>query len=457
MEWPRRIHLSAVRVVHGYPDTNTRESKETMSPTQLPRERTEVVVVGGGQAGIAASEHLSAHDIEHVVLERDRIAQRWRTQRWDSLVANGPAWHDRFPGLEFCDCPPDGFPGKESVADYFESYADMIGANVRCGVNVTRVTRLEGRSGFLVETSQGLIEASFVIAATGAFQDPVIPPLVPNDIGVTQLHSSSYRNPGQLPPGGVLVIGAGSSGTQIAEELAMASRRVWLAVGRHGRPPRRYRGRDFVWWLGVLNKWDAEAVPGSEHTTIAVSGADGGHTVDFRRLAEHGMTLLGTATSFENGSLHFAADLADNLATGDRDLLSLLDEADDYVTRNGLDLPEEPSARDRRPDPECVLNPVRTLNLADAGIATIVWATGFTVDFSWLPGNAIDADRRPVHKRGVSGEPGVYFLGQPWQTRRGSSFIWGVWYDARYVADHIAKQRAYRTYSPAAPETLEPR
>lgn len=414
----------------------------------MPVERTEVVVVGGGQAGIAASEHLSAHDISHIVLERHRIAERWRTERWDSLVANGPAWHDRFPGLEFPNCGPDDFPSKESVAAYFETYVRMIHAPVRCGVEVTQARRLVGRSGFLVETSEGPIEASYVIAATGAFQVPVIPQLIPLDAGVTQLHSNSYRNPEQLAPGGVLVIGAGSSGVQIADELARAGRSVYLAVGRHGRPPRRYRGRDFVWWLGVLNKWDTEAVPGSDHTTIAVSGADGGRTVDFRKMAEDGITLLGTATSYEQGTVHFASDLADNLGLGDRDYLGLLEEADAYVSQHGLDLPEEPSAHVIGADPPCVTDPILALNLADLGIGTVLWATGYGVDFGWLKGHGVDANGRPVHKRGVSSEPGVYFLGQPWQTRRGSSFIWGVWYDARYVVDHIAKQRSYRSYQP---------
>jgi putative flavoprotein involved in K+ transport len=380
------------------------------------------------------------------VLERHRIAERWRTERWDSLVANGPAWHDRFPGLEFPDCLSDEFPSKEAVAEYFEQYVDLIQAPIRTGVEVNEVRRLEGRSGFKVETSEGPLEASYVIAATGAFQTPVIPQLVPGDAGLTQLHSSAYRNPDQLPPGGVLVIGAGSSGAQIADELVRAGRRVFLAVGRHGRPPRRYRGRDFVWWLGVLNKWDAEAVPGSNHTTIAVSGVDGGRTVDFRVLAERGLTLVGTATSYENATLHFAPDLAENLAIGDRDYLNLLAEADAYVREHGLGLPEEASAHVIGDDPPCVTKPITSLSLGEAGISTILWATGYSVDFSWLKGNAVDANGHPVHKRGVSAEPGVYFLGQPWQTRRGSSFIWGVWYDARYVVDHIAKQRSYRNY-----------
>ena len=411
-------------------------------------ETTEVIIVGAGQAGIAMSEHLLKAGIPHLVLERARIAERWRSCRWDSLVANGPAWHDRFPGLEFPG-DPDGFVPKEKVADYFVAYVQHLNSPVRCGVEVQRVTRLEGRSGFRVETSAGTFEAQYVVAATGAFQTPVIPPLVPSEAGITQMHSASYRNPAQLPPGAVLVVGAGSSGVQIADELARAGRKVYLSVGPHDRPPRSYRGRDFVWWLGVLNKWDAEATPGVEHTTIAVSGAHGGHTVDFRKLATQGITLVGRTERFADGALHFADDLQTNIERGDANYLSVLDEADAYIERSGIALPEEPEAREFLPMPDCVLHPLQKLDLQQAGISTILWATGYTSDYSWLPGNAVDAQGRPRHQRGVSMEPGIYFLGLPWQTRRGSSFIWGVWYDAKYVADHIAKQRGYMTYQPA--------
>ena len=416
--------------------------------TQVSVEAVDVLVVGGGQAGVAMSEHLSACDIPHLVVERGRIAERWRSERWDSLVANGPAWHDRFPGMEYPDSDPDGFPSKEEIADYFVAYAEKIAAPIRCGVEVKEVRRNDARPGFRVETSQGAIEANFVVAATGPFQRPAMPTIVPENTGLVQIHSTAYRNPHQLPAGAVLVVGGGSSGVQIAAELLEAGRRVYLSVGAHARPPRSYRGRDFVWWLGVLNKWDAEAAPGARHTTIAVSGAHGGHTVDFRQLAERGMALLGTTKSFENGELAFAPDLAANIARGDADHLALLDEADAYVAEHGLDLPEEPSARAIGPDPLCVVEPTLALNLAEAGVSTIIWATGFTLDFSWLRTDAVDANGQPVHRRGVSAEPGIYFLGLPWQTRRASSFIWGVWYDAKYIADHIAKQRAYLAYQP---------
>jgi putative flavoprotein involved in K+ transport len=414
-------------------------------------EKVDTIVVGGGQAGLAMSEHLCKCDVPHVVLERHRIAERWRSERWDSLVANGPAWHDRFPGMEFPDTAPDSFVPKEKVADYFVAYAKKMAAPIRCGVEVKKVQRNEGRPGFLVETSQGLMEANNVVAATGAFQCPIIPTLVPEDSGIFQIHSTAYRNVDQLPKGAVLVVGAGSSGVQIADELLRAGKPVCLSVGPHDRPPRAYRGRDYCWWLGVLGKWDVETRgPGMEHVTIAVSGARGGYTIDFRRLAAEGITLLGRTESFNNGTMTFAPDLRDNIARGDANYLAVLDEADAYVLRNGLQLPEEMDARKIGPDPECVTNPISELKLAAAGITSIIWATGFTSDYSWLKVNAFDEKGKPKHQRGVSSEPGIYFLGLSWQSRRGSAFIWGVWHDAKHLADRIATQRKYLEYHASA-------
>jgi len=414
-------------------------------------EIVDTLVVGGGQAGIAMSEHLSKCGVPHLVLERHRIAERWRSERWDSLVANGPAWHDRFPGMEFSDISPDAFAHKENVADYFVAYAEKIAAPIRCGVAVKSVRSNAGRPGFHVETSAGVIEATSLVAATGPFQRPIIPPLVPQNAGLFQIHSAAYRNPGQLPEGAVLVVGAGSSGAQIADELLHAGKPVFLSVGPHDRPPRSYRGRDFVWWLGVLGKWDAETPPqGTEHVTIAVSGAYGGQTVDFRRFAERGMTLVGRTERFRDGVMQFAPDLAGNIALGDANYLSVLDEADAFVARNGLDLAEEPEARKIGPDPRCVTDPLLELNLAKAGITAIIWATGFALDYSWLKLDAFDEKGRPKHRRGVSAVPGLYFLGLPYLSRRGSSFIWGVWHDAKFLADHIATQRGYLAYRPCA-------
>ncbi len=420
-------------------------------------EKVDTLVVGGGQAGVAMSEHLGKCGVPHLVLERHRIAERWRSERWDSLVANGPAWHDRFPGMEFAGSDPDAFVPKEKVADYFVAYAKMIAAPIRCGVEVRRVQRLVGRAGFHVETSDGVIEARHVVAATGPFQRPVVPAIVPEGAGFMQIHSTAYRNPGQLPEGAVLVVGSGSSGVQIADELLRAGKRVYLSVGPHDRPPRAYRGRDNCWWLGVLGKWDAETPgPGTEHVTIAVSGARGGETIDFRQLAARGMTLVGRTESYENGVMIFAPDLGENIARGDANYVSLLDEADAYVARNGVDLPEEPDARKIEPAPHCVTHPILELSLAEAHIASIIWATGFTRDYSWLKVDAFDEKGKPKHQRGVSSEPGIYFLGLPWQSRRGSSFIWGVWHDAKHVADHIATQRKYLAYHASAKRQARP-
>jgi putative flavoprotein involved in K+ transport len=415
----------------------------------MSSEAVEVLIVGGGQAGLAMSEHLGALGVPHLVLERHRIAERWRTERWDSLVANGPAWHDRFPNLEFFDVDPDSFASKEQVADYFVAYADKIAAPVRCGVEVTSVRKNDGRPGFRVETSEGeVIDARFVVAATGPFQRPVFPRIVPDGGSLLQIHSSAYRNPAQLPEGSVLVVGAGSSGVQIADELRASGRQVFLSVGPHDRPPRSYRGRDFCWWLGVLGLWDLETPPqGAAHVTIAVSGAHGGHTVDFRVLADRGIQLVGMTASFDRGILRFAGDLGDNIAQGDASYLSLLDAADEYIVRHGLDLPEEPEARRLAPVPESVTDPLLELDLAAAQVTSIIWATGFVTDYSWMQvDRALDELGRPQHRRGVSTEPGVYFLGLPWLSRRGSSFIWGVWHDAKYLADHITTQRGYLAY-----------
>ncbi|WP_250437555.1 NAD(P)/FAD-dependent oxidoreductase [Caballeronia sp. ATUFL_F2_KS9A] len=416
----------------------------------------DTLVVGAGQAGVAMSEHLSKLGVPHLVLERDRIAERWRTGRWDSLVANGPAWHDRFPNLEFADFDPDGFASKDQVAEYFVEYAKKFDAPIRTGVEVKKVVRNVGRPGFTVDTSDGTIEANRVVVATGPFQRPVIPPIAPSSAKLTQIHSADYRNPQQLPEGGVLVVGAGSSGVQIADELQRAGRRVYLSVGAHDRPPRGYRGRDFCWWLGVLGEWDAEVMkPGREHVTIAVSGARGGHTVDFRRLAHQGITLVGLTKSFDDTRVSFEADLADNIRRGDENYLSLLDAADAYAQRNGLDLPEEPEARHIPADPECMTHPLLELDLAQAGVTSIIWATGYAVDFNWLQVDAFDDKGKPKHQRGVAKEPGIYFLGLPWLSRRGSAFIWGVWHDAKHIADHIATQRKYLAYYDAPQRAVE--
>lgn len=401
-------------------------------------ETTHTLVVGGGQAGIAMSEHLRDQGIAHIVLERDRLAEKWRTGRWDSLVANGPAWHDRFPNQTFEAVDPFAFAPKDQIVEYFEAYARRIEMPIRSGVTVEKVSLLQdGR--FWAETSAGVIEAQNLVCATGPFQKPIIPALVPEDAGIFQIHSATYKNPGQMPEGAVLVVGAGSSGVQIADELLRAGRKVYLAVGPHDRPPIRYRGRDFVWWLGVLGKWDMPVKePGTEHVTIAVSGARGGRTVDFRELAARGMGLVGRANGFSDGKLKFANDLTKNVRDGDANYLSVLDQADAYLEANEIDLPDDPQARVIPPLPEAILNPPLELDVKAEGITSIIWATGYGLDYKWLDLHAFDDKGRPDHEKGVGKVPGLYFVGLSWLSCRASAFIWGAWRDARRLAGEIA-------------------
>ena len=266
-------------------------------------ERVEALVVGGGQAGLAMSEHLSASGVPHLVLERHRIAERWRSERWDSLVANGPAWHDRFPGLEFSDVDPDDFASKEQVAEYFVAYAEKIAAPIRCGVEVTSVRRNAGRPGFRAETSDGTIDARYVVAATGPFQRPVIPPIVPEDAGPVQIHSSGYRNPGQLPDGAVLVVGAGSSGVQIADELLRAGRQR-LPLGRPARPAAAALSRPRLRAGG-----SASSASGTPRRRRRAPSTSRSRSAEPRRRHRRlpassparGMTLVGRTASFADG------------------------------------------------------------------------------------------------------------------------------------------------------------
>jgi len=402
-------------------------------------EKIDTLIIGGGQAGLATSAHLSKQGVPHLILERHRIVERWRSERWDSLVANGPAWHDRFPILGFDDLDPNSFAPRDKIVEYFETIAKQINAPVRCGVEVKSLRQKDDGSGFVAETSEGVIEAVNVVSATGPFQKPLMPDLVPKKLGIMQIHSNAYRNPSQLPEGAVLVVGAGSSGGQIADELLRSGRRTYLSVGPHDRPPIRYRGRDFCWWLQVLGMWDAKTRgPGMEHVTISISGARGGTTVDYRNYAARGMTLLGRVGKYKDGALEVAQDLAQNLKKSDEYFLALLDLADAYAAREKLDMPLEPEARHIPADPYCVTNPLTELNLAKAGISSIIWATGYALDFGWLKIDTFDDKGRPAHQSGVSKVPGLYFIGLPWLTRRASPFIWGVWSDADYLADHIA-------------------
>ena len=402
-------------------------------------ERIETLVIGGGQAGLAMSHRLKQRGREHLVLERQRIAERWRGERWDGLRFQFPNWSISLPDFPFPHADPDGFATPGEIADFIAAYAAFIGAPVRCGVNVTALQHRDGGSGFVAQTSDGAIEADNVVVATGPYQRPRIPPLLPDDTGIFQLDASRYKNSAQLPPGAVLVVGSGASGAQIAEELLRAGRRVYLSVGQHRRMPRRYRGRDLIWWLGEMRLLQRPTEErGPERSLPLITGAFGGNTIDFRRFAAEGVTLLGRMERANNGVIAFAPDLAKRLAYGDASYAIFLDMVDAHVEAHGLDMPPDPDARAVLPDPVCLIDPVLRLDISAAGIAAVIWATGYGFDFGWIDLPVLNPRGEPDHLKGITGVPGLYFLGLQWLAKLNSSLLSGVGDDATVLADHIA-------------------
>jgi putative flavoprotein involved in K+ transport len=404
----------------------------------MPVERINTLIIGGGQAGIVMSHTLSQRGVEHLVLERHRIAERWRSERWKGLRFQFPNWSVRLPDFPFPHRDSEGFATASEIVDYICAYAEFVKAPVRCGVAVSALRVRDGGPGFVADTANGGIEADNVVVATGPYQCPLIPPLL-NGSDVFQLHANSYSHPEQLPPGAVLIIGSGASGTQIAEELNRANRRVILSVGHHQRRPRRYRGKDLMTWLYELG---ADRIPveqrGPERALPLITGAYGGHTIDLRAFAAEGIELVGRLEHFNDGVAHFANDLAKTIAEGDATFAGYLATIDAFVEKRGLDVPNDPAAHVRLPDPPCLLNPVRRLDLAREGIATVIWATGYGIDFGWIQLPILNANGQPRHSHGVGAIPGIYFLGLPWLSTMMSSFLSGVANDAARLADHIA-------------------
>jgi putative flavoprotein involved in K+ transport len=405
------------------------------------KERLETVVIGAGQAGLSASFHLTTRRLEHVVLERGRVAETWRSQRWDGFYLNTPNWAQRLPGNHYQGSEPDSFAPLGEVIAYLEDYAKSYGAPIKENTEVTRVRR-KGDS-FLVETSGSAITADNVIVAAGAYQRPTASPLrgaFPNHI--LQLHSNEYRRPSQLPEGAVIVVGTGQSGCQIAEELLGAGRTVYLSVGRCPWFPRRYRGRDLVWWMfemGVLDQ-TSEVLPSPEARLLcnpALSGTEGGHTCNPRTLAGRGALLMGRIEGIEGIELRIGGGLAESLAAGDAFASDLRRRVDDFVRARNLDAP------DADPEEEHPSSAGRTgLDLREAGVGSVIWANGFRPDHSWIDGLEVDQQGWPAQRRGVTSIRGLYFVGLHWMHKRKSSLFLGVGEDAAYVVSHLADQLA---------------
>jgi putative flavoprotein involved in K+ transport len=405
----------------------------------MPAEQVQTLIIGGGQAGLVMSHRLKQRGLPHLVLERQRIGERWRSERWDGLRFQFPNWSVRLPDFPFAHADPEGFATSGDILDYITAYAAFVAPPIRCGVAVTALRCREGASGFVAETDSGAIEADNVVVATGPYQRAVMPSLLRDEVNFFQVHASGYLNPDQLPSGAVLVVGSGASGAQIAEELLRAGRRVYLSVGRHTRVPRRYRGRDLTWWFDALGLFEMRPEQrGPIRVHPAITGAYGGHTIDFRRFAADGVTLMGRIEAAHEGTLEIAPDLAENLANGDAIYGAFLDMVDAHVERHHLNMPQDPAARAGLPDPPCLTKPVLRLDLAAAGISAVIWATGYGVDFGWIEVPVKDARGEPIHRCGVTDMPGLYFLGLQWMSKMSSSFLSGVGDDAAVLADQIA-------------------
>jgi putative flavoprotein involved in K+ transport len=403
--------------------------------------RVETVVIGGGQAGLAMSRCLGDRGIDHVVLERGRVAERWRGERWDSLRLLTPRWQSRLPGFRYEGDEPHGYMTMTEVVDYLEAYGRSFAAPVEERATVLSV-KPAGR-GYRVDTDRGVWEASSVVIATGHCDVPLVPGMaarLPAD--VFQLVPTRYRNPGELPPGGVLVVGAAASGVQLADEIRASGRSVTLAVGRHTRLPREYRGRDILWWLDAMGVLD-EAV--DEVFDVAISrsqpslqlvGRPDRSTLDLPTLQARGVRLVGRAVGVEGSRVCFADDLVAHTVAADARLARLIQRIDVYAARTGLDAeagPREPFRPFLWPAPAPTEVDIRA-----EGIATVIWATGFRRQYPWLEVPVLDQRGEIRHEGGVTSSPGLFVIGLYFLRRRNSSFIDGVGRDAMDLAGQVA-------------------
>ena len=405
----------------------------------------EVIIMGAGQAGLCTSYFLSDHGIDHVVLERGVLGDSWRKRRWDSFTLVTPNWTIRLPGAEYRGPDPDGFMGRDEFAEYLARWAGRFGCPIRTGVEANRLGR--GTKGRLrVDTTDGPLEAPAMVVATGTMQTPRRPALVERvPPRIRQLDAETYRNPGGLAPGAVLVVGSGQTGVQIASDLRLSGRRVLLSTGGAMRVPRRYRGRDCVAWLDELGFFDRtpdmlESPAARFRAEVQASGRDGGQAVGLHSLRREGIELLGRLTAADGEKMRFADDLRDNMGNADRFSRTFREGVDAFVERNGIDapLPTDEELDGEPPEGDWSVPCRPSIDLGDEHVTTIVWATGFSFDFSWIDFPVRDEMGYPVTDRGATAVPGLYFIGLNWMVKRKSGLLYGVGDDARYVAAHIA-------------------
>jgi putative flavoprotein involved in K+ transport len=400
---------------------------------------TDTLIIGAGQAGLSLSHHLTRAGLEHALLERGRTGERWRSERWDSLTLLTPGWLSRLDGSE-PHPDPDAFLARTDFVAYLDRYARSFGAPIHEHVTVSSVTR-PGRR-FHVETSSGPWRARNVVIATGDSAEPRIPAVAASaPPQLAQLHASRYRNPAALPDGGVLVVGAGPSGQQIAAELRRAGRPVALAVGRHARVPRRYRDRDIWHWLDAIGDLERtiDEVPdpaaSKRAPSLPLSGANGGEQLDLAVLHRLGVTVTGRLETFHAGHALFADDLHVTIDDAERRLLRLLDRIDEHPDRSQSAHRAHPP--DRPPPVRLPAGPA-VLDVAAHEISTVIWATGYQREYPWLHLPVLDPAGEIIHRHGITPLPGLYVLGLKFQRRRASHFIGGVGTDAAFLSRHIA-------------------
>jgi len=398
-----------------------------------------VIIIGGGQAGLSLSYCLKQRGIEHQVFEKNRLGHAWRNQRWDSFCLVTPNWQCQLPGFPYAGDDPHGFMVRDDIVRYIEAYAESFQPPVHEGVAVQRVRRDEERR-FHVTTSIGEFTANQVAIATGGYHRPKIPTFarcLPESI--TQIHSSQYKNPESLPAGAVLVVGTGQSGCQIAEDLHLAGRQVHLCVGGAPRSPRRYRGKDVVDWLEQMGYYDIsiDKHPQKEKvrhkTNHYVTGRDGGREIDLRHFALEGMRLYGRLSDIQGTALQFDGTLKQNLDQADAVAESIKHTIDSFIDQQHIEAPTDPPYQ---PAWEPTEEP-RSLDYAAANISTVIWSIGYHTDFSWVDVPVFDGQGYPGHDRGVTGVEGLYFLGLPWLYTWGSGRFSGIARDAQYLADRI--------------------
>ena len=415
----------------------------------------DAVIVGGGQAGLGVSYYLQQNGQKHILFEQGRIGESWLSQRWDSFRLNTPNLRNALPGLPYDGPEPGDFSAADTLVNYFQRYVDSFHLPVRTGVTVTSVERAEDQQSFIVKirTEAGQEESVVsrsVVVACGIQRVPKISALsakLPPEIA--QCHTSDYRNPETLPPGAVVVVGSGQSGCQITEDLLAAGRTVYLCTSKVGRAPRRYRGRDFVEWWVDMKFWDVtyaslqdKSISRAAQPLISGIGRYG-HTVSLQHLASQGVVILGRLLDIQSGTLILGDEAATHIHFADGFSQRAKDDIDAYLSRMNITPPplEEDLADVPDAEAKCA-SPIRQLNIKEAKVSAVIWATGFTGDFSWIHLPVINDQNVPIHERGVSPERGLYFVGFPWLNSRKSGILYGVQEDAKFIAEHIREQLA---------------